>query len=289
MLKVDPREVKTSVLHSYLLGAVAPRPIAFASTIDKNGTPNLSPFSFFNIFSAKPPIAIFSPARSGRTGAHKNTYENIKEVPEVVINAVSYDLVHQASLSSTEYPKGVDEFIKTGLTPLKSELVRPFRVAESPVQMECRVKDVIELSQEPGAGNLIICEVVLIHISESVLDGSLQIDPDKIDLVARMGGNWYCRASGKAKFEIPKPIGIMGVGVDGLPVKVRNSRVLTGNNLGQLGNVEKLPSEEEVRSFKNSDIYKSFGALGSEEEIHRAAKSLLDSGKVAEAWKMLLS
>lgn len=289
MLKIDPSEIKTSVLHSYLLGSVAPRPIAFASTVDKQGVPNLSPFSFFNVFSANPPIAIFSPARSGRTGEHKHTYENVKEIPEVVINVVNYNLVYQASLSSTEFPKGVNEFQKAGLTELRSEKVRPPRVKESPVQMECKVKEVIELSPEPGAGNLIICEILLIHIDEKILDANKAIDPDKIDLVARMGGNWYLRASGNAKFEIPKPVGVTGIGVDCIPEKIRTSKILTGNNLGALGNTEKLPTEEEIEQFKNSDIYRSFGDLNSEEGIHSAAKQLLEKGRVAEAWKILLS
>jgi len=289
MLKINPAEVKTNLLHSYLLGSVAPRPIAFASTIDKNGVPNLSPFSFFNVFSAKPPIAIFSPARSGRTGEHKHTFENIKEIPEVVINVVNYDLVQQASLTSTEYPKGVNEFEKAGLTAISSEMIKPFRVKESPVQMECKVRDVIELSNEPGSGNLIICEILLMHIDEKILDANGTIDPDKIDLVARMGGNWYLRASGNAKFEIPKPIGTMGIGVDSIPQNIRNSKILTGNNLGALGNVEKLPTKDVVESFRNSDIYKSLGELNSEEKKHSAAKQLLDKNMSAEAWKILLS
>jgi flavin reductase (DIM6/NTAB) family NADH-FMN oxidoreductase RutF len=293
MLKIDPKEVKTNVLHGYLLGAVAPRPIAFASTIDKDGNPNLSPFSFFNVFSAKPPIAVFSPAKSGRTGANKHTFENMKEVPEVVINVVNYDLVQQASLTSTEYPKGTNEFLKAGLTPLASELIRPFRVKESPVQMECKVREIIELGSEGGAGNLVICEVVMMHIDEKVLDENKLIDADKIDLVARMGGNWYCRASGNALFEIAKPLQTMGIGVDRIPSAVRNSKVLSGNNLGQLGNVEKLPSQEEISEYKAGlkDIFTAFAEDHSalENAIHQHASKLLKEGKVNEAWKTLLS
>ena len=238
MLTINPKEVKVPVLHSYLLGAVAPRPIAFASTIDKNGNPNLAPFSFFNVFSANPPIAIFSPARSGRTGITKHTHDNINEVPEVVINVVSYSMVQQTSLASTEYPKGVNEFEKAGFTALKSELVKPYRVKESPVQMECKVNQVIELGNQGGAGNLVVCEVLLIHVDENILDANKNIDPNKIDLVSRMGGNWYCRASGNTLFEVEKPIATMGIGIDKIPAHIRNSKVLTGNNLGQLGNVE---------------------------------------------------
>ena len=294
MLSIDPKEVKTNVLHAYLLGAVAPRPIAFASTVDKNGNPNLSPFSFFNVFSAKPPIVIFSPARSGRTGATKNTFDNVKEVAEVVINMVNYDLVQQASLSSIEYAKGINEFVKAGLTPVPSTIVKPFRVKESPAQLECKVKQIIELGHEGGAGNLIICEVVMIHVSEDVLDANKNIDPQKIDLVARMGANYYCRASGDAVFEVQKPIGMMGIGVDQIPQNIRLSKVLSGNNLGQLGNVENLPSAEEINAYKNTELKDIFSknmpqnAL-LEQDLHKKAKEFLDKGLVQEAWKTLLS
>lgn len=295
MLTINPKEVSIPVLHSYLLGAVAPRPIAFASTIDKEGNPNLAPFSFFNVFSANPPIAVFSPARSGRTGQTKHTYDNIKEIPEVVINMVNYDMVQQTSLASTEYPKGVNEFTKAGFTPLESEMVKPFRVKESPAQLECKVKQVIELGDKGGAGNLIICEIVLIHISEKVLDANKQIDPNKIDLVARLGGNWYSRTNGNALFEVAKPLMNLGIGIDQIPPYIRNSNVLTGNNLGQLGNVEKIPSTIEVATFKNSgainEAFEIFGKKGSklEDHLHHLAKGLLENGKVEEAWKVLLS
>lgn len=295
MLTINPKEVTIPVLHSYLLGAVAPRPIAFASTIDKEGNPNLAPFSFFNVFSANPPIAVFSPARSGRTGQTKHTYDNIKEIPEVVINMVNYDMVQQTSLASTEYPKGVNEFTKAGFTPLESEMVTPFRVKESPAQLECKVKQVIELGDKGGAGNLIICEIVLIHISEKVLDANKQIDPNKIDLVARLGGNWYSRTNGNALFEVTKPLMNLGIGIDQIPQYIRNSNVLTGNNLGQLGNVEKIPSITEVATFKNSgainEAFEIFGKKGSklDDHLHHLAKGLLENGKVEEAWKVLLS
>lgn len=285
MLRIDPKEVKTSVLHSYLLGAVAPRPIAFASTVDKEGRPNLAPFSFFNVFSANPPIAIFSPARSGRTGETKHTYNNIKEVPEVVINIVNYSMVQQVSLASTEYPEGVNEFSKAGFTPLASEKIRPFRVKESPAQLECIVKEVIELGTHGGAGNLIICEVVLMHVSENVLDENSQIDPNKIDLVARMGGNWYSRAAGDALFEVAKPLLNLGIGIDMIPDYIRRSDILSANNLGQLGNIEKLPSDEEINAYKNSGEIKNI----TRETAHQEAKKLLSNNKVSEAWKVLLS
>lgn len=296
MLRIDPKEVKVPLLHSYLLGAVAPRPIAFASTIDAQGNPNLAPFSFFNVFSANPPIAIFSPALSGRTGLTKHTYDNVKEVPEVVINVVNYDMVQQASLASTEYAKGVNEFEKAGFTPLASELVKPFRVKESPAQLECKVKQVIELGTQGGAGNLIICEIVLMHISEEVLDENKQIDPRKIDLVARLGANWYSRTNAGSLFEVTKPILNLGIGIDQIPEYIRKSNVLTGNNLGQLGNVEKQPSEQDVISYKNSqsfqDAFSTYGKGGQAAEqatLHAVAKGLLDEGKVEEAWKLLLS
>jgi flavin reductase (DIM6/NTAB) family NADH-FMN oxidoreductase RutF len=295
MLTIDPAQVKTNVLHAYLLGAVAPRPIAFASTIDKDGNPNLSPFSFFNVFSANPPIAIFSPARSGRTNTNKNTFDNVQEVKEVVINVVNYDLVEQASLASTEYPKGVNEFIKAGLTPIPSDKVKPFRVKESPVQFECRVREVIELGNEGGAGNLVVCEILLMHINEAVLDKEGHIDPNKIDLVARMGANWYCRASGAALFQVAKPLLTRGVGVDAIPSHIRTSNILTGNNLAQLGNVEQIPGPADVNHYKQSgaisEAYELYGRNlhKLEDHLHHIAKRLLDDGKVAEAWKVLLS
>ncbi|MDG2073145.1 MAG: flavin reductase family protein, partial [Polaribacter sp.] len=228
MLSIDPKEIPTAKLHGYLLGAIAPRPIAFASTIDADGNPNLSPFSFFNVFSANPPIMIFSPARSVRGNKTKHTLDNAMETKEVVINVVNYDIVQQMSLSSTMYPKGVNEFTKSGLTMLASDKVKPFRVAESPVQFECKVNEVIHLGNEGGAGNLIICEVVKLHINEAVLDENGAIDQHKIDLVARAGGSYYSRAK-EGFFEIPKPIATLGVGVDAIPKEIKESTILTGN------------------------------------------------------------
>lgn len=242
MLSIDPKEISTGKLHSYLLGSIAPRPIAFASTIDINGKPNLSPFSFFNVFGANPPILIFSPARRVRDNTIKHTLENVLATKEVVINIVNYAIVQQMSLSSTDYPAGVNEFEKAGFTMLKSDKIKPFRVAESPVQLECKVNDVIFTGDEAGAGNLIICEVVKVHISEDVLDENGGIDQHKIDLVARAGGSYYSRAR-DGFFEIPKPIPTLGIGVDQIPKEIKNSPILTGNNLGMLGNVEQLPTK----------------------------------------------
>lgn len=296
MLSLDPKELKTAQVHQYLLHAVAPRPIAFASTVDKDGNPNLSPFSFFNVFSAKPPILIFSPARSGRTGATKNTLDNVLETREVVINVVNYAIVQQASLSSTEYPKGVNEFVKAGLTAIPSEKIKAPRVKESPVQIECKVNEVIELGKEGGAGNLVICEVLMIHIDESVLDPETKmIDQNKIDLVSRMGGDWYSRASGASLFKVAKPLLTIGMGVDQLPEHIRLSKVLTGNHLGQLGNTEHLPTDDEVRAFKNSgainEAWQDYGKNHDklDAHLHHIAARLLDEGKVTEAWKVLLS
>jgi flavin reductase (DIM6/NTAB) family NADH-FMN oxidoreductase RutF len=294
MKTIDPREIKTGQFHAYMLSAVAPRPIAFASTIDKNGTPNLSPFSFFNAFGSKPATLVFSPARRVRDNTIKHTLENIYETMEVVINTVNYSMVHQASLASCEFPKGVNEFEKSGFTPLESVMVKPFRVKESPVQFECKVKQVIETGTEGGAGNLVICEILLMHVSEDVLDENGKIDQQKIDLVARCGGDYYCRASGSALFEVPKPNLKLGIGYDNIPDEIKNSEVLTGNDLGQLGNVETFPAESEILEFENiSEIQELKSVLitnpkNAELALHLAAKELIKAGKVADAWKLLL-
>jgi flavin reductase (DIM6/NTAB) family NADH-FMN oxidoreductase RutF len=283
MLSLDPKELTIPVLQKYLQNAIAPRPICFASTISANGEPNVAPFSFFNIFSSNPPIAIFSPAYSGRTGAAKDTLKNVLEVPECVINIVNYNMVQQTSLASSPFPKGVNEFEKAGFTPIASELIKPFRVKESPVQMECKVIEVKELGKLGGAGNLVICEIIKIHIDESVLNEANQIDVKKIDLVARMGDNYYCRASGEALFEVEKPITTIGIGYDQIPSEIRNSKILSGNNLGLLGSVEALPNTEEITEFK-----KTIKIFSSKEDQHQYAKSLLEANKVKEAWMVLL-
>lgn len=276
-MKINPSEVSLGKLHNTLLGSVGPRPIAFASTIDSNGNRNLSPFSFFNVFSANPPIAIFSPAKSGRTNTQKDTYNNVKEVPEVVINVVNFSIVQQMSLSSTAYSSDTDEFIKSGLTPIESETIRPFRVKESPVQLECIVREVVELGDEGGSGNLVICEVKLIHIDDSILNNDGQIDQHKIDLVGRMGGNYYVRAGGEALFEVPKPIQQKGVGVDALPEPIKNSSILTGNDLGMLANVESIPT------ISDSAFSSDWG------EKQEKAKAYLQDANIEEAWKVLVS
>ncbi len=281
--------MSTAKVHGYLLSAVAPRPIAFASTIDEEGNPNLSPFSFFNVFSANPPILIFSPARRVRDNTVKHTLENVEAVREVVINVVNYDLVQQTSLSSTEYAKGVNEFEKAGLTMLKSDIVKPFRVAESPVQFECKVNDIVKLGDEGGAGNLVICEVVKFHVSEEVLDEEQRIDQEKLDLVARAGGSYYNRAK-SGFFEIPKPLQTLGIGVDALPEEVKNSMILTGNDLGMLGNVEQLPSAQDIAAFVEdiSERYPNITSM-THREKHKLAQNYLSYGDVASAWKLLLS
>lgn len=284
MLSIDPKEISTGKLHGYLLGAIAPRPIAFASTIDADGNPNLSPFSFFNVFGSNPPIMIFSPARRVRDNTTKHTLENALATKEVVINVVNYDIVQQMSLSSTEYPEGVNEFEKAGFTMLKSDKIKPFRVAESPVQFECKVNDVIFTGDEGGAGNLIVCEVVKIHIANAILDEKGSIDQYKIDLVARAGGSYYSRAR-DGFFEIDKPISTLGIGVDQIPSEIRNSTILTGNNLGMLGNVEQLPSAKTVDNFAKE--HPQFIGLETTKK-HTFAQEFLSKNDVESAWKVLL-
>lgn len=283
MLSFLPKDLETPKLHSYLLSAVAPRPIAFASTVDKDGRPNLSPFSFFNVFSANPPILIFSPARRVRGNTTKHTLENVEVTNEVVINVVNYDIVQQMSLSSTEYPEGINEFEKAGLTMLKSDIVKPFRVAESPIQMECKVNEVVKLGTEGGAGNLVICEVVKMHINDEVLDENGVIDQVKLDLVSRAGGSFYSRAK-SGFFEIPKPLRTLGIGVDALPEHVKNSNILTGNDLGLLANVETLPTEDAILAFKEEHNLAEI----SQEDKHKKAQDFLSYNDVESAWKMLL-
>jgi len=289
MLSIDPSSISTAKLHGYLLSSVSPRPIAFASTIDKEGNVNLSPYSFFNVFSANPPILIFSPARRVRDNTTKHTLQNVLDVQEAVINIVNYDMVQQMSLSSTEYPKGVNEFVKAGFNEIASEVVKPPRVAEAPVQLECKVQQVIELGTEGGAGNLVIAEVVRLHVSEEILDADGKIDAFKIDTVARMGGNWYSRAKAGI-FEVPKPLTNIGIGVDALPESIRKSTVLTGNDLGLLGNVESLPTTEEIQNFTIvSEEYKKIIEHSNVVEIHKKAQQLIAEGAISEAWKLLLA
>lgn len=290
-MSINPSETEVSKLHGYLLSAVGPRPIALVSTVDAEGRRNLSPFSFFNVFSANPPIAIFSPARRGRDNTVKHTYENVKEVAEVVINVVNFDIVQQVSLSSTEYDKGVDEFIKSGLTPIESIKIKPARVQESPVQLECIVKDVVELGTKGGAGNLVICEVIMIHVDESILDSNNRINQHKIDLVGRMGGNWYTR-SVKGLFEVEKPLENKGIGVDNIPDSIRFSEILSGNDLGILGNVNEMPSANEVESYRKEHFETLTNNIAKNDLksfLHLEAKKKLSAGEVMEAWKILLS
>jgi flavin reductase (DIM6/NTAB) family NADH-FMN oxidoreductase RutF len=294
MLSIDLSELEVPKVHHYLLGAVGPRPICFASTIDENGRPNLAPFSFFNVFSSNPPIAVFSPSRSGRTGQHKDTFNNVQKVKQVVINLVDYKMVEQMSLASSPYSPETNEFVKSGLTPLKSELVKPFRVKESPVQMECEVIEVKELGQNGGAGNLIICKILKMHIAQELLNDKNMIDQEKIDLVARMGGDWYCRTDSNSMFEIKKPISTKGIGFDQIPNEILNSTILSGNDLGKLGGVEVLPDETEVNDFKLleiSDFFMEFeeNAEALEIALHKKAKDFLDKNQLQEAWKTLLS
>jgi flavin reductase (DIM6/NTAB) family NADH-FMN oxidoreductase RutF len=294
MITFNPQEISVQRLHQLLLGSIGPRPIAFASTMNAAGQANLAPFSFFNVFSANPPILIFSPARSGRTNETKDTYKNVKELPEVVINVVNFDIVHQMSLASSPYSPGISEFEKSGLTPIASETIQPFRVAEAPVQFECRVNEVKELGHEGGAGNLIICEVLRMHVREDLIDEKGLIDQHKIDLVSRMGGDWYVRADETSMFEIKKPITTCGIGFDVLPNDIRNSRILSGNDLGQLAGIEELPNETDVNEYKLIELSELFVSLENdavelEAQLHQKAKVLLSENKLEEAWLTLLA
>lgn len=281
--------------YKYLTTAVAPRPICFASTVDKDGNVNLSPFSYFNIFSSTPPVMVFSPSRSGRDATHKDTYHNIKEVPEVVINIVNHRMVEQMSLTSAAWEKGVNEFVKGGFTEVKSDLVKPPRVKESPVAFECVVDDVIELGEEGGAGNLVIVRAKVAHIQNEYLDKDGFLDQVKLDLVGRMGGSWYNRANGNSMFELDRPGGADALGVEGLPEEIRNSHVLTGNNLGRLGNLSDLPSDEEIRKASEMEEVKRIKNeinMNSEEKLeamHHLGKEMIESGKVKEALAIIMS
>ncbi len=292
---IDPTQIKTGEFHAMMLGAVAPRPIAFASTVDKDGKPNLSPFSFYNAFGSKPPILVFSPARRVRDNTIKHTLQNVQETREVVIGAVNYNIVHQASLASCEYPEDVNEFEKAGFTAVKAEKIKPFLIKESPVNFECKVLDVIETGKLGGAANLIICEILLMHVHDGILNESGKIDPNKIDLVARMGGDYYCRASGSAVFTVPKPNHKLGIGFDKIPETIWLSEVLTGNDLAQLANEEVLPTADEVRQFNMADEMTKFNeALAADPTNaklarHLAARKLIHVGKIKEAWMLLLA
>ena len=294
MKSFDPAQLTVPELHGYLVGAIGPRPVAFASTIDADGRPNLSPFSFFNVFGANPPLLIFSPARRGRDNTTKHSYHNVKAVPEVVINVVTYAMVHQTSLASTEYPEGVNEFEKAGFTPIASDKVKPFRVKESPVQFECVVKQVIETGTGGGAGNLVLCEVVMIHVNEDVLDDKGKIDQRRIDLVGRMGGHFYARAHGDALFELAQPTTQLGVGVDSLPPEARTSPVLTGSDLGKLGALLTVPDETSVNEYKLTELSDIFIAHKDQPStlliaLHQHAREMLAQDRVDEAWKTLLA
>lgn len=294
MLSLNISDLTNQEAYQLLSSAIAPRPICFASTVDLAGNVNLSPFSFFNLMSSNPPICVFSPVNRGRDGSAKNTLENILEVPEVVINIVNYDMVQQTSLASTEYAKGTNEFTKAGFTEIASIKIKPPRVKEAPVQLECRVNEVIGLGKEGGAGNLVIAEVLTIHIHENILDENNKIDIFKIDQVARLGGNWYSRITKDSLFEVAKPISKLGLGVDTLPEHIKNSKILTGNHLGQLGNVEQLPLEEEIQKYSLKAEIKDIldSTIGDANtrllQIHLKAAELLEDGRVEEAWKVLL-
>lgn len=287
-LSIDPRELEARKMHGYLLGSVTPRPIAFASTIDRDGVPNLAPFSYFNVFSTRPPILVFAPNRSGITGQQKDTALNAMDTFEVVINLVNWDIVQQMNLASGDFPRSVNEFEKSGLTPLASERVKPFRVAESPVQFECRVREVLIVGGEGQSGNLIVCEVLLMHVNRAVLNDAGQIDPLKLDVVARMGGNWYLRTTSEGLFERPKPpSGI--IGWDALPDGLRRSSVLTGNEIAKLAHAESLPAGAEVQAFRQREAGGLLAGLASVEDHHRKTRELLSENRSEEALLVALA
>lgn len=276
----------------YLQHVVAPRPVCFASTVDKEGNVNLSPFSFFNLFSSNPPVVIFSPARRVRDNTAKHSLQNVTEVPEVVINVVTYDMVQQTSLASCEYPKGVDEFVKAGFTKESATLVKPPMVKESKAKLECKVMEIKSLGGNGGAGQLVICEVLLLHVADELLNEEKKVDQTKLELVARLGGDWYCRVSKENLFTVPKPNTQLGIGMDALPESLRFSKLLTGNHLGRLANVHEMPVVEpsfEDGQLKNIVQYYAVNPEEMEKEVHRYAATLLDQNKVHEAWQVLLA
>lgn len=289
---LDLKDLKTAEKQYYLQHVVAPRPVCFASTIDKNGNVNLSPFSFFNLFSSNPPIVIFSPARRVRDNTIKHTLENVMEVPEVVINIVTYEMVHQVSLASCEFPKEANEFEKAGFTSEPATIVKPPMVKESKAKMECRVIEVKPLGTEGGAGNLVICEVIRLHIDDSLLDENKKVDQRKIHHIARLGGDWYSKVDETNLFMVPKPNTELGIGVDALPESIRNSSILTGNDLGHLANLREMPVIDpsfDDTHLKNIIQYYSMNPDEMEKELHAYAKKLLAEGKVKEAWQVLLA
>lgn len=288
MKTLDATVIAQNYLHRIMLGTIAPRPIAFASTIDAQGQPNLAPFSFFNAFGVNPGTLIFSPSRRGRDNTTKHTYENLLEVPEVVINVVTYEMVQQMSLASCEFPKGVSEFEKAGFTALPSERIKPFRVKESPVQFECRVRQIIPTGDGPGAGNLIVCDILLVHLDEKILSAEGEVDPTKINHVGRLGGDYYVRVDENSRFIVPKPNIHNGIGIDALPVEIRHSSLLTGNELGMMGNLSMFPDEEIISQYRKEILSAEQMRMG-ETIVFAHAKLLLAEGKVNEALAYLLA
>lgn len=292
MLSLNLKDLSPADTQNYLQHAIAPRPICFASTIDNAGNVNLSPFSFFNLFSSNPPILIFSPARRVRDNTTKHTLQNVNEVPEVVINIVDHDMVQQTSLASCEFPKGDNEFLRAGFTEQKATIVKPPMVKESKIKLECKVIEVKPLGTEGGAGNLVICKVLCMHIDESILDENNRIDQTKINHVARLGGDWYCRVDESNLFKVAKPNVKLGIGIDALPAAVRNSRILTGNHLGQLANVHNMPVVDpafENEKLKQIVLYYNLDPVEMETETHSLAASLLEESNTDAAWQVLLA
>jgi flavin reductase (DIM6/NTAB) family NADH-FMN oxidoreductase RutF len=292
MLTLHLNELKPAEVQNYLQHAIAPRPICFASTVDREGNVNLSPYSFFNLFSSNPPMVVFSPARRVRDNTTKHTLQNVEEIPEVVINMVDYPMVQQMSLSSCDYSKETNEFVKAGFTEQPATRVKPPMVLESKVKLECVVRNIIPLGTEGGAGNLVLAEVLVMHIDDAILDGQQKIDQTKFELVARLGANWYAKIDRNALFEVPKPNLNLGMGVDALPISIRQSRWLTGNDLGQLANCESLPTVDPTYHDAHLQQIHQYYSLQPEEmerEVHQHAHHLLESGKTEAAWQVLLT
>ena len=291
-MKLNLSSLPPADVQNYLQHAIAPRPICFASTIDKEGNVNLSPFSFFNLFSSNPPIVVFSPSRRVRDNSTKHSLQNVMEVPEVVINMVDYDMVQQMSLASCDFAKTENEFIKAGFTEEAATLVRPPMVKESKVKLECKVLEIKALGTEGGAGNLVICEVLAMHIDESILDSDNKIDQTKYNLVARLGGDWYCKISDENLFKVAKPNIKIGIGMDALPLAIRYSKILSGNHLAQLANANELPVID--AAFVNESLqqivqYFNLDPQEMETETHKLAAFLLNEGNTNAAWQVLLA
>ncbi len=296
MRVITPGEVETKDLHQFILGAVAPRPIAFVSTIDDDGIPNIAPYSFFNAFSSNPPVLVFSSNRRVADNTTKDTLHNVELNQELVVNVVNYEIVHQMALASISYPSDIDEFAKSGLTPIPADLVKPFRIKESPAHFECKVSEIITLGNHGGAGHLIICNVLRMHVCESVIDDKNRINPHKMDLVGRMGRSHYVRAQGEAVFDLYQSVMKPALGFDSLPKHILNSNVLSGSDIAKMAGLYKFPDVNELADLmkNNHDLKSVFSSAESSDNIlidnlHRLVKNTIDDGRIEEAFQIAMS